>query len=154
MIVDASLPLMADQPPKNGETIGTITIALNVVQTNPKQWNSQLHGGEGQTVGWSDAHASFERRPDIGYSQDNIFTNNAGSPSQTGAAPAPTAFVSGTSASTSGTVSSYTSGGSTQVKVDTDGSGTSYTQIATLSGVTGLNLNDLITDGNLIVHHT
>jgi Ca2+-binding RTX toxin-like protein len=47
-----------------------------------------------------------------------------------------------------------TSGGDTQVKVDTDGSGTSYTQIATLSGVTGLNVSDLITDGNLIVHHT
>jgi Ca2+-binding RTX toxin-like protein len=47
-----------------------------------------------------------------------------------------------------------TGGGSTQLKVDTDGSGTSYTQIATISGVTGLNLNDLITDGNLIVHHT
>jgi len=47
-----------------------------------------------------------------------------------------------------------TSGSDTQVKVDTDGSGTSYTQIATLSGVTGLNLSDLITDGNLIVHHT
>ncbi|HEY1614377.1 MAG TPA: calcium-binding protein [Rhizomicrobium sp.] len=47
-----------------------------------------------------------------------------------------------------------TSGSDTQLKVDTDGSGTSYTQIATISGVTGLNLTDLITDGNLIVHHT
>jgi Ca2+-binding RTX toxin-like protein len=47
-----------------------------------------------------------------------------------------------------------TSGSDTQVKVDTDGSGTSYTQIATIQGVTGLNLADLITDGNLIVHHT
>lgn len=46
-----------------------------------------------------------------------------------------------------------TSGSDTQVKVDTDGSGTSFTQIATLAGVTGLNLSDLITDGNLIVHH-
>jgi Ca2+-binding RTX toxin-like protein len=47
-----------------------------------------------------------------------------------------------------------TSGSDTQVKVDTDGSGTSYTQIATITGVTGLNLADLITDGNLVVHHT
>jgi Ca2+-binding RTX toxin-like protein len=46
-----------------------------------------------------------------------------------------------------------TSGGNTQLKVDTDGSGTNYTQIATLSGVTGLNLSDLIADGSLIVHH-
>ena len=44
--------------------------------------------------------------------------------------------------------------GNTQIKVDTDGSGTSYTQIATLTGVTGHTLSDLITDGNLIVHHT
>lgn len=47
-----------------------------------------------------------------------------------------------------------TSGSDTQVKVDTDGSGTSYHQIATIQGVTGLSLSDLITDGNLIVHHT
>jgi len=47
-----------------------------------------------------------------------------------------------------------TSDSDTQVKVDTDGSGTSYTQIATIQGVTGLNLTDLIADGNLIVHHT
>jgi Ca2+-binding RTX toxin-like protein len=47
-----------------------------------------------------------------------------------------------------------TSGANTTVSVDTDGSGTSYTQIVTLASVTGLNLNDLITDGNLIVHHT
>ncbi len=46
-----------------------------------------------------------------------------------------------------------TSGGNTQVKVDSDGSGTSFTQVATLAGVTGLNLHDLINDGNLIVHH-
>ena len=47
-----------------------------------------------------------------------------------------------------------TSGANTTVSVDTDGTGTSYTQIATLASVTGLNLTDLITDGNLIVHHT
>ena len=47
-----------------------------------------------------------------------------------------------------------TSGSNTTVSVDTDGSGTSYTQIATIQGVTGLSLSDLITDGNLIVHHT
>jgi len=47
-----------------------------------------------------------------------------------------------------------TSGANTTVSVDTDGSGTSYTQIATIASVTGLNLNDLITDGNLVVHHT
>ena len=47
-----------------------------------------------------------------------------------------------------------TSGSNTQVKVDTDGSGSSYTQIATIEGVTGLSLATLISDGNLIVHHT
>lgn len=47
-----------------------------------------------------------------------------------------------------------TSGSNTQVKVDTDGSGSSYTQIATIEGVTGLSLATMISDGNLIVHHT
>jgi len=47
-----------------------------------------------------------------------------------------------------------TSGSDTTVSVDTAGSGSSYTQIATIAGVTGLNLTDLIADGNLVVHHT
>jgi Ca2+-binding RTX toxin-like protein len=53
-------------------------------------------------------------------------------------------------------VSLTTSGSNTLLKVDLDGTGGTYspTQIATLTGVTGLNLNDLITDGNLVVHHT
>jgi Ca2+-binding RTX toxin-like protein len=46
-----------------------------------------------------------------------------------------------------------TSGGSTLLSVDPDGTGGGYTstQIATIYGVTGLNLNDLISNGNLIV---
>jgi hypothetical protein len=47
-----------------------------------------------------------------------------------------------------------TSGSNTLIKVDTDGTGTGHAmaQIATLSGVTGLNLNDLVDSGHLIVH--
>ncbi|MBN9509157.1 MAG: type I secretion C-terminal target domain-containing protein [Alphaproteobacteria bacterium] len=47
-----------------------------------------------------------------------------------------------------------TSGSNTLIKVDTDGTGTGHAmaQIATLSGVTGLNLNDLVDTGHLIVH--
>jgi Ca2+-binding RTX toxin-like protein len=50
-------------------------------------------------------------------------------------------------------VSLTTSGGSTLLNIDLDGSGSSQssTQIASLAGVTGLNLNDLIENGNLIV---
>jgi prepilin-type N-terminal cleavage/methylation domain-containing protein len=113
-IVDASTPLMADQPSMHGEVIGTITITLNAVQTNPKQWNSQIHGGDGQTVGWSDAHASFERRPDVGINNDNIWTNNGASgPSQTGSAPT-YQNVAANAASGTTALTSYTNGGTPQ----------------------------------------
>jgi Ca2+-binding RTX toxin-like protein len=47
-----------------------------------------------------------------------------------------------------------TSGSSTLLKVDIDGAGTGHAmaQIATISGVTGLDLNSLVANGNLIVH--
>ncbi len=40
--------------------------------------NSQPHGREGQNVLYGDGHASFEKRPDIGYQNDNIYTQFAG----------------------------------------------------------------------------
>ncbi|MHC4106248.1 MAG: type II secretion system protein [Planctomycetota bacterium] len=36
--------------------------------------NSQPHGREGQNVLFGDGHASFEKRPDISYQHDNIYT--------------------------------------------------------------------------------
>jgi Ca2+-binding RTX toxin-like protein len=43
------------------------------------------------------------------------------------------------------------SGGSTTVQVNADGAGTDFVPVATLSGVTGLLLNDLLANHNLIV---
>ena len=50
-------------------------------------------------------------------------------------------------------VSLTTSGSDTLLKVDLDGAGVTFspTQIASITGVIGLDLNDLISDGNLIV---
>jgi len=36
--------------------------------------NSQPHGREGQNVLYGDGHTSFEKRPDISYQNDNIYT--------------------------------------------------------------------------------
>ncbi|HVT80761.1 MAG TPA: DUF4190 domain-containing protein, partial [Phycisphaerae bacterium] len=59
-IVDASLPLMADMAPHNGDSVSGGTVQVQTFASNPRLWNSPIHGGEGQTVGWSDAHAGFE----------------------------------------------------------------------------------------------
>ncbi len=40
--------------------------------------NSQPHGREGQNVLFGDGHASFEKRPDISYQNDNIYTQFGG----------------------------------------------------------------------------
>ena len=36
--------------------------------------NSQAHNREGQNVLFGDGHSSFEKRPDVGYQNDNIYT--------------------------------------------------------------------------------
>jgi prepilin-type N-terminal cleavage/methylation domain-containing protein len=77
---DSSLPIMSDIAPMNGT--GTNPIAQtpgtgsNGVPTNgAKAWNSANHQRDGQNVGFGDAHTEFVRRPDIGQSNDNIFTS-------------------------------------------------------------------------------
>jgi prepilin-type processing-associated H-X9-DG protein len=52
-----------DDPLRNSTTAWQIQIA-----------NSQPHGREGQNVLFGDGHASFEKRPDISYQNDNIYT--------------------------------------------------------------------------------
>jgi hypothetical protein len=107
-IVDASTPVMADQGPRNGDTIGGKPVVLRDVTS---RWSSLNHGN-GQVVGWSDAHAGFEMRSNIGYNNDNIWTHNEGSPSETGRAPiyGPGADKGATSRS----IRDYTSGGAIQ----------------------------------------
>jgi len=50
-------------PLRNSSTAWQIQIA-----------NSQPHGREGQNVLFGDGHSSFEKRPDISYQHDNIYT--------------------------------------------------------------------------------
>jgi len=76
---DSSLPIMSDIAPMNGtgtnpvaQTPGT---SSNGVPTNgAKAWNSANHQRDGQNIGFADAHTEFSRRPDVGQSNDNIFT--------------------------------------------------------------------------------
>jgi prepilin-type N-terminal cleavage/methylation domain-containing protein len=76
---DSSLPVMSDISPMNNT--GTNPVAQvagsgsNGVPSNgAKAWNSANHQRDGQNVGFADAHTEFVRRPDIGQSNDNIFT--------------------------------------------------------------------------------
>jgi len=76
---DSSLPIMSDIAPMSGtgsnpvaDTKGT---GSNGVPTNgAKAWNSANHQRDGQNIGFADAHTEFSRRPDVGQSNDNIFT--------------------------------------------------------------------------------
>ena len=43
------------------------------------------------------------------------------------------------------------SGGSTRVEVNADGAGADFVQLATLQGATGLILEDLVSQGNLVL---
>jgi hypothetical protein len=87
-IVDATTPIIADLGPRNGENTSNGIVNVTSPQKVPALWNSRIHGGEGQTIGWSDGHTSFELRPDIGLLHDNIWTNNGDAgPSPTGRAP-------------------------------------------------------------------
>ena len=77
--LDSGCPLMADQGPHDGDTLsGSVTVNVKAAQSNPKAWNSPIHGGDGQNVGFGDAHAEWTRRPDCGQQSDTIWTNNAG----------------------------------------------------------------------------
>jgi prepilin-type N-terminal cleavage/methylation domain-containing protein len=76
---DSSLPIMSDIAPMNGTgsnpTAQTPGTGSNGVPSNgAKAWNSANHQRDGQNVGFADAHTEFVRRPDIGQSNDNIFT--------------------------------------------------------------------------------
>jgi prepilin-type N-terminal cleavage/methylation domain-containing protein len=76
---DSSAPLMCDMAPLSGSgtnpTANTVGLPNGGVPTGgPKTWNSPNHLRDGQNVGFADAHAEFYRRPDIGPSNDNIFT--------------------------------------------------------------------------------
>lgn len=78
---DASLPLMGDMSPLAGTGSPAATPA-----TPGRAANSFNHQRDGQNVAFGDAHAEFVRVPDMGNSNDNIYTFNGGKPSPTGSA--------------------------------------------------------------------
>jgi prepilin-type N-terminal cleavage/methylation domain-containing protein len=86
-VTDSTLPLIADMAPANGTVLNGVTVNTTNISGSPRSYNSNNHGGDGEVVGYSDVHANFERRPDVGGNADNIWTGNGtGGPSATGTA--------------------------------------------------------------------
>jgi hypothetical protein len=80
---DAGLPLMADMAPLNA----TGTPAATPGNGRDKNANSFNHQRDGQNVGYGDAHAEFNRLPNVGHNNDNIYAASKGAPSDTGTPP-------------------------------------------------------------------
>ncbi len=73
---EATLPLVSDMALAGSD---------NTAGRGPKSYNSPLHGGEGQNVGFNDMHVDFVNKVDVGQSHDNIFANAIdGSPTVAG----------------------------------------------------------------------
>jgi prepilin-type N-terminal cleavage/methylation domain-containing protein len=74
---DSALPVIADMCPQ--DTTGSnptaqVCTANDAIPTNGiKAWNSANHLRDGENVGFADAHTEFDRRPDVGPNQDNIY---------------------------------------------------------------------------------
>jgi hypothetical protein len=75
---DSSLPIAADMAPLNGTGSIVRNVAPGAMPSNARSWNSNNHQGDGQNVAFADAHTEFVRRPDIGQSNDNIYTTPGG----------------------------------------------------------------------------
>lgn len=103
---DSSLPIMSDMAPMEGTGSPARTLGAPK-PAKPAMWNSANHSGDGQTVGYADAHATFERTPIVGQNNDNIFTaSRTGRPQQFGGVPV-TASFSGVVVPADATVLNY-----------------------------------------------
>jgi hypothetical protein len=71
--VDAELPIVADMTPGQGTGKPKRNVTPSAVPTDGRTWNSGNHQGDGQNVGFADAHSEFVRRPDVGQEGDNIY---------------------------------------------------------------------------------
>jgi len=87
---DASLPLMADMAPRNGQ--GPAPKADVLANPVSRVGNSYNHQRDGQNVGYGDAHAEFARLGNIGQNNDHIYSSNKGVPAAIGGAAPATAL--------------------------------------------------------------
>lgn len=71
--VDSSIPIAGD--------VGSGSAAYDVNgvdnSTSSKYGNSSNHGGEGENIGFADAHVEFSKKPTVGQSNDNVYTIGA-----------------------------------------------------------------------------
>jgi len=63
-LTDSSLPLMSDM---------ALEASNNTAGNATTQYNSYIHNGDGQNVGFGDVHAEFLRKVDVGQQGDDIF---------------------------------------------------------------------------------
>jgi len=83
-VIDASLPVISDLTPYNGSGTGSTQRFVNGVNlVFTKQSNSWTHTTDGQNVVFGDAHCEFDKTPNIGENNDNIWTGNNGVPATT-----------------------------------------------------------------------
>lgn len=81
----SDLPVLSDMSPLDSTGTPTRTLTATSI-TNNKKWNSSNHNGDGQNVGYADAHCEWRTTPLAGEANDNIFTTSSGS-TQHAAAP-------------------------------------------------------------------
>ncbi len=75
----SGVPLVSDMAPMDTSTdsgvFQRVTTTLPTANTyGPYIYNSGNHAGDGQNVGFGDAHATWETSPYVGQNGDNIFT--------------------------------------------------------------------------------
>jgi prepilin-type N-terminal cleavage/methylation domain-containing protein len=73
--VDSSIPIAGDEGSGFGkyDTNGVDNAA------SAKFGNSSNHNGEGQNIGFADAHVEFQKKPTVGQNGDNVYTNGSSS---------------------------------------------------------------------------
>ena len=90
-LLDSSLPIACDMAPQSGTGMPRRITNPASAPAKSNTWNSDNHQGDGQNVAFSDAHAEFTRRPDVGPDGDNMFTTSGRpslGPAQFGGLPA------------------------------------------------------------------
>jgi len=114
---ESDVPIVSDMAPASGTGSPTRNpAALTIVAAggSAKQWNSNNHGGEGEEVGFGDAHVEWTTKPMVGpvvtatNDNDNIWSANPAGLTSTSTQS--TAVTGQTS--TTGTVPTRSNGGS------------------------------------------